>query len=149
MGGFVRLIRNLCWWLPKCGRCWNRDKVLFDELCIDCHVLNCKARIWEAVGQVAARVISEALPTLIESFTGVRRVRRSVRRRNPMTRRRVGRRGLPAAFGTLERIPSTPDHPSPHRDDLRELRKMAGLPELPPSSAQKPTGTEDSGEAKP
>ena len=123
MGGFVRLIRNLCWWLPKCGRCWNRDKVLFDELCIDCHVLDCKARIWEAVGQVAARVISEALPTLIESFTGVRRVRRSVRRRNPM--------------------------PSPHRDDLRELRKMAGLPELPPVERTKADSTEDSGEAKP
>jgi len=115
------ILRQLCWWLPKCRKCGSRDP-LFADQCFNCSVAESKAQMWRGIADAAVQLA----PLFVEAFT--HRTTRSVRRfvrRNPRLR-------LKAA----------------HSDELKELRKMAGLPESSPVEPAKPTDAADSGEAK-
>lgn len=103
--------------------CGWREPLLTNHLCFDCSVQWSKARIWKGM----ADAVVDLAPLFIEAFTNsaVPKVRRASRR-NPSVRPK-----------------------SIHSDDLRELRKIAGLPDLPTVERPNPTEEEHLGEANP
>ena len=118
----MNIFRQLCWWLPGCKNCGSRDP-LFDELCFECSVAVSKARMWRGIADAVVQIA----PLFVKAFT--HRTTRTVRRfarRNPRLRL-----VKPA-----------------HVDELKELRKIAGLPETSPVEPTKPNEGDNGGEAK-
>lgn len=118
----MKLLRQLCWWNPRCVNCGWREPLLTNRLCFDCSVQLSKARMWKGI----ADAVVELAPLFIKAFTdsSVPKVRH-FSRRNPSVRPK-----------------------SIHSDELRELRKIAGLPELPTVERPNPTEGQNPGEAK-
>ena|SRR5579872_473235 len=107
----MRLFVNLCWWRPRCVGCGDRFPMFRDGLCFDCALKESEARVWRSIGEACAI----AIPIIVESFTR----RRS--RRNPSGAVRLRSR-----------------HRRKLDAELRDLRKIAGLPEIPPAEPAKP-----------